>query len=105
MKNDHLGFVIPYRADGSSRKYLPDFIVELDSGARSRWIVEIKGEERPEDLKNKAAAQRWVQAVNRYGRFGRWSYHYLRHPSDLAQELAQATGRQAAEMPASVVGL
>lgn len=87
VKNDHLGFVIPYRSDGAMRKYLPDFVIELNDGARSRWIVEIKGEERPDDLKKQAAAERWVRAVNRDGRFGRWAYRYLTHPADLAQAL------------------
>ncbi len=27
VKNDHLGFVIPYTLDGEQRSYLPDFLV------------------------------------------------------------------------------
>ncbi len=91
-RNDHLGFVIPYRVDGIARKYLPDFIVELAGTLPARWIVEIKGEERPEDLKKQAAAERWVRAVNRDGRYGRWEYRYLRHPSDLARALSERVG-------------
>ena len=29
------------------------------------------------------AAKRWCVAVNNDGRFGRWSYHLVRHPADL----------------------
>ena len=94
-KNDHLGLVIPYRVDGSARKYLPDFLIELIDPQRTRWIVEIKGEERPEDNTKRAAAQRWVRAVNRDGRFGQWAYLYLRHPADLAKMLSERTGEQA----------
>ena len=74
VKNDHLGFVVPYRIDGSARKYLPDFVIELNVDALTRWIVEIKGEERLDDPKKRSAAERWVRAVNRDGRFGRWEY-------------------------------
>ena len=42
VKNDRLGLVIPYRKEGTPRKYLPDFIVELESGGH--LIVEIKGQ-------------------------------------------------------------
>ena len=34
VKNDRLGLVIPYRKEGTPRKYLPDFIVELKNGGR-----------------------------------------------------------------------
>lgn len=84
VKNDHLGFVVPYRKDGVRRRYLPDFIVELTSG--QRLIIEIKGEEGDAQIKA-AAAERWCNAVNNDGRFGRWSYHLVRQPPDLMKLL------------------
>lgn len=42
VKNDHLGFQVPYRKDGVRRRYMPDFIVDLVSG--ERLVVEIKGQ-------------------------------------------------------------
>ena len=80
VKNDHLGFVVPYRKDGTRRHYLPDFIVELTDD--DRLIVEIKGQIGDAEIKA-AAAQRWCQAVNNDGRFGRWSYHLVRQPPEL----------------------
>ncbi len=71
VKNDRLGLVIPYRKDGVSRKYLPDFIVELASG--DRLVVEIKGQVGDAAIK-KAAAERWCRAVTNDGRFGMWRY-------------------------------
>jgi len=86
VKNDHLGFVVPYRKDGVRRNYLPDFIVELASG--ERLIIEIKGQDQNKDAEIKAAAaRRWCSAVNNDGRFGRWSYHLLRHPGDMGSVL------------------
>ncbi len=86
MKNDHLGFVVPYRKDGIRRNYLPDFIVELVDG--QFIVVEIKGQLGDGEIKA-AAAQRWCAAVNNDGRFGRWTYYLVRHPGDLGKVLDQ----------------
>lgn len=72
VKNDRLGFVIPYRKEGTLRKYLPDFVVETNSGGR--LIVEIKGQVGDAAIK-KAAAERWCRAVTNDERYGEWSYH------------------------------
>jgi type III restriction enzyme len=92
VKNDHLGFVVPYRKDGVRRKYLPDFIIETIAG--EHVIVEIKGELGDAEIKA-AAAHRWCNAVNNDGRFGRWSYAMLRHPADLMNMLNRAAQRAA----------
>jgi type III restriction enzyme len=80
VKNDHLGFVVPYRKEGVRRNYLPDFIVEMVDGRR--LIIEIKGADQNRDADIKAAAaQRWCAAVNNDGRFGPWTYHLVRDPA------------------------
>lgn len=84
VKNDHLGFQVPYRKDGVRRRYLPDFIVDLTNG--ERLIVEIKGQTGDAEVKA-AAAHRWCNAVNNDGRFGRWSYHLVKQPPDLMKLL------------------
>jgi type III restriction enzyme len=71
VKNDRLGFVISYRKEGTLRKYLPDFVIELQNGGR--LVVEIKGQVGDAAIK-KAAAERWCRAVNNDGRHGRWDY-------------------------------
>ncbi|MCS1409185.1 MAG: hypothetical protein M2R45_02364 [Verrucomicrobia subdivision 3 bacterium] len=54
VKNDHLGFVIPWRYRGLPAKYIPDFIVVTDMG--KNVIVEIKGQMTDRsDAKAKAA--------------------------------------------------
>lgn len=84
VKNDRLGLVIPYRKDGVSRKYLPDFIVKLTSGD---WLlVEIKGQLGDAMIK-KAAAERWCRAVTNDGRFRRWRYALCFGAQDLREVL------------------
>ena len=77
VKNQNLGFEVPYLHGSTSRKYLPDFIVRVDDG-QPDWlnlIVEIKGY-RGEDAKEKASTMRnyWVPGVNNLGGFGRWAF-------------------------------
>jgi type III restriction enzyme len=76
-KNQGLGLEVPYLMGSTPRKYLPDFIVQLDDGLPD-WlnlIVEIKGF-RGEDAKEKANTIRtcWVPGVNNLGQFGRWAF-------------------------------
>ena len=94
VKNDHLGFTVPYRKDGIRRTYLPDFIVQLDDG--QYLIAEIKGQMGDGEIKA-AAAQRWCTAVNNDGRFGTWSYHLVMHPGSLSKVLVQQLAMQSLE--------
>jgi type III restriction enzyme len=93
VKNDRLGFVVPYRKDGTAKRYLPDFIVELTSG--SHLIVEIKGQA-GDALVKKAAAERWCRAVTNDGQFGRWDYRlcFAVQELTLALDALAPTGAQ-----------
>lgn len=85
VKNDRLGFFIPYRNKGLPARYVPDFILVTDRG----WsvIVEIKGQVTDDaDIKTKAA-ERWVNAVNRLGQHGVWHYLLVTDPSTLGNAL------------------
>jgi type III restriction enzyme len=79
VKNQNLGFEVPYRFGSEARKYLPDFIVLVDDGHGDddllHLVVEIKGYRR-EDAKEKKSTMEtyWVPAVNRLGTYGRWSF-------------------------------
>lgn len=77
VKNQNLGLEVPYLMGSTPRKYLPDFIVQIDDGRRDplNLIVEIKGY-RGEDAKEKANAIRtyWVPGVNNLGDYGRWDF-------------------------------
>jgi len=77
VKNQGLGFEIPYRYGSTSRKYIPDFILQIDDHYPDplNLIVEIKGY-RGEDAKDKALTMLnyWVPGINNLGKFGRWAF-------------------------------
>ena len=85
VKNEHLGFVIPYRKKGVPARYVPDFIVELDIGLK--LIVETKGQYNDDaDIKAKAA-ERWVDAVNEDNNWGMWMYVVVKDPTQVLKLL------------------
>ncbi|HYZ77277.1 MAG TPA: hypothetical protein VE596_07865 [Gaiellaceae bacterium] len=74
VKNQSLGFAIPYLHDGQPHDYLPDFIIRLENGVH--LILETKGYDPLEEVKA-AAAQRWASAVTADGSFGEWRYEIV----------------------------
>jgi len=91
VKNQGLGFSIPYLHNGQLHNYIPDFIVRLDNGIR--LVLETKGHDPLEDVKTQAA-ERWVRAVNAEGSFGEWRYaisHAMNEVPALIQRIASAT--------------
>ena len=85
MKNDRLGFTIPYRHRGLLSCYIPDFIVVTDHN--ENVVVEIKGQVTDDaDAKTKAA-ERWGEAVNRLGSHGQWHYLLVEDPGRMSIEL------------------
>jgi type III restriction enzyme len=77
IKNQGLGLEVPYLYGSIQRKYIPDFIVQIDDGHSDslNLIVEIKGY-RGEDAKEKANTMRnyWIPGVNNLGFYGRWAF-------------------------------
>jgi type III restriction enzyme len=75
-KNQSLGFEVPYLLGSTPKRYLPDFIVQIDDGHDDplNLIVEIKGYRR-EDAKEKASTMDsyWIPAGNNLGAYGRWA--------------------------------
>jgi len=81
VKNQGLGLEVPYRFGSEFRRYIPDFIVQVDDGHGEdllNLIVEIKGYRR-EDAKEKRATMEtyWVPGVNHLGIHGRWAFAEL----------------------------
>ena len=87
VKNDHLEFVIPYEFLGASHAYYPDFIVRMHNGLN--LILEVKGQQQPNDDAKHQAAQRWVSAVNRWGQLGEWQFSVCKNPQTLSKEIAR----------------
>ena len=110
VKNDHLGFTIPYAFQGRSRQYLPDFLVRLqpleDDEETRTLIVEVSGSHKPPGpTKEKAETARdlWLPAVNNHGGFGRWSYCELKDPATFRPDLEAAIAALRAGTGASAV--
>ena len=85
VRNDHLGLAIPYEYDGASRLYEPDFIVKLTNGIH--LVLEIKGFEPDQVSAKHVAAERWVSAVNNWGKLKKWDFHVCRDPQRLGEDL------------------
>jgi type III restriction enzyme len=85
VKNQSLGFTIPYTLNGEERQYIPDFIACLDDGHGPddllNLIVEVSGEaKRDKAAKVATARDLWIPAVNNYGGFGRWEFVEIDDP-------------------------
>lgn len=80
VKNDHLGFTIPYVHAGQGHDYRPDFLVRLvpEPGDVERTlIIEVSGGLKapgPTVAKATTARDQWCASVNNHGGFGRWGY-------------------------------
>jgi type III restriction enzyme len=96
VKNHNLGLEVPYLFGSTSRKYLPDFIVQIDDGRSDllNLIVEIKGY-RGEDAKIKAETMQtyWVPGVNHLKRFGRWVFAEFTEVFQIEAEFYQLIDR------------
>jgi len=97
VKNDHLGFAIPYTIQGRGHDYYPDFLVRLkpreDEDPVRTLIVEVSGglkKAGPTQEKASTARDLWVPAVNNHGGFGIWGYCELRDPATFRVGLGQA---------------
>lgn len=79
VKNDRLGFEVPYVDGGQERHYRPDFLAVVDDGGGPddplHLVLEVKGRQTAQDdAKHDTMRNLWVPAVNALGRFGRWDF-------------------------------
>jgi type III restriction enzyme len=106
-KNFNMGFAIPYLHNGEKRDYVPDFLVRLQWKGKEvgNLILEVKGHDPLEGTK-KAAALRWVKAVNNDGKYGLWDYRIVHQPTELDNEVtdsAQYLANRKAEETAQLI--
>lgn len=84
VKNQNLGFTIPYVLEGDERSYIPDFIVKIKSkenGEHLNLVLEVSGEKRKDKAaKVETAKTLWVPAVNNHGGFGKWAFIEISDP-------------------------
>jgi type III restriction enzyme len=93
VKNQNLGFTIPYMLEGDERQYIPDFITKIKVSEMDNYlnlIVEVSGEKRKDKAaKVETAKNLWVPAVNNNGAFGEWAFIEISDPWD-AKNLIRA---------------
>ena len=90
VKNAGLGFAIPYLHNGQMHDYIPDFIIRLKIEQAEYLILETKGYDLLKSVK-RAAASRWINAVNAEGSFGRWVFALVQHPTEIPPFLSSLT--------------
>lgn len=97
VKNDHLGFTIPYVHKGRSHSYVPDFLVRLvkhdEADVERTLIIEVSGSQKspgPTQQKATTARDSWCVAVNNHGGFGRWGYIEMTDPNSFKVRIAEA---------------
>ena len=95
VKNQGLGFTIPYTINGEERQYIPDFIACIDDGHGAddllNLIVEVSGEAKKDKAAKTATARTlWVPAINAHGGFGRWAFVEVTDPWDAQNTIRAA---------------
>jgi type III restriction enzyme len=109
VKNERLGFTIPYVHEGRTHEYVPDFLVRLvtdPSDCERTLIIEVSGSRKspgPTAAKAETARNQWCAAVNNWGEFGRWGYVEVRNPADAGPALHEAIENLYADRP--IIGL
>jgi type III restriction enzyme len=94
VKNQNLGFTIPYTLNGEEHNYYPDFIVCMDDGHGTadllNLILECTGQKKKDkEAKVSTAQTLWIPAVNGHDEFGRWAFLEIRDPWDAQNEIRQ----------------
>ena len=92
VKNNGLGFEVPYTFMGEEPAYRPDFIVQVDDGRSDplHVVVEIKGFRGPDaESKHDALMRLWLPAVTNDGRWGRWQAIEIVEPTDMTIKFSE----------------
>jgi type III restriction enzyme len=106
VKNQSLGFTIPYTLNGEEKQYYPDFIAQISRGSRRaepsgaadpdllNLVVEVTGEARKDKTAKVTTARTlWVPAVNNHGGFGRWAFVEVTDPWDAQRTIRGAVAQ------------
>ncbi len=85
VKNQGLGFIVPYTVDGVERSYSPDFLVSLDDGRGAddplSLVLEVTGERKKDKVAKTATVRSlWIPSVNNHGGSGRWAFLEILDP-------------------------
>ncbi len=120
VKNQNLGFTIPYTLNGEEHNYYPDFIVRIDDGQSPspsphdagvgrgpgrgapdnllNLILECTGQKKKDkEAKVTTAQTLWIPAVNGHGEFGHWAFLEISDPWDAKNAIRAKLKEMAAE--------
>jgi type III restriction enzyme len=94
VKNQNLGFKVPYVFEGQPANYYPDYLVRIDDGRGDgdllNLVVEISGQElKQKEAKVETARKLWVPAVNSEGAYGRWAFLEIDNPWNAKNTMRQ----------------
>ena len=90
MKTQGPDFAIPYLHNGEVHVYVPDFIVRLRITPPRHLILETKGFDPLEQVKQ-ATADRWVSATNADASFGTLSFAMVKKTMKFNEAVKWAT--------------
>jgi len=98
VKNQGLGFTVPYKDGDVAREYVPDFIVQVDDGHGAEdplnVIIEIKGFKNEQvKLKKDTMTVKWVPGVNAIGAYGRWIFDQFDSVFEIEREFRELIER------------
>ena len=98
VKNQGLGFSVPYKDCDVAREYLPDFIVQVDDGHSLEYplnvVVEIKGFKNEQvKLKKETMIEKWVPGVNSLSPYGRWTFDQFDSVYEIDREFRELIER------------
>jgi type III restriction enzyme len=104
VKNDRLGFEVPYIHGGQEHHYWPDFIAVVDDGDGPtdplHLVLEMKGwRDAQDDAKHDTMRALWVPAVNASRRYGRWDFLRVDAPYGIAELITRHLTARAAAAP------
>lgn len=101
VKNQGLGFDVPYLIGCEPHRYRPDFIARVKdgNGGTLNLVLEVKGY-RNENAKEKADTmmRQWIPGVNNLGTEGRWAFAELREVFRFEEDWKKAVERALAEV-------
>lgn len=101
VKNQGLGFTVPYKDGDVARSYVPDFIVRVDDGHGVddplNIVIEIKGFKNEQvKLKKETMQEKWIPGVNSLGVFGRWTFDQFDSVFEIEREFRELIERAVA---------
>ena len=86
-KNDHLDFTVRYLWKGSTRNFVPDYLIRFANG--KTLVLEVKGQDSEQNKAKRAAMKTWVKAINEQSGFGQWCFDVVFDPAKIVDVISR----------------